>query len=552
MEKGKQQKNTRIPVDDPGVAYSPPWPDQSTTIRKDPGPLTSWGLDRAAVAHLQGRSSTAGTEASAFSSDTGPCKMALTMKVAAAPLDDRLDLDEELTISRYRSLRGKSVSSIRRRAFDVYVDSPEDSNHLAQGDCYPRLDPPSLGGQRLRHRSKSTTSLAFSSRASSPPLGPLRPPHPVPTSSFSSGRGAALLRELTGNITGNITGVIGGFAPRAVTGAVGQGDASHPASPCPAPSAPCSLMPSEPPSTPGFTSASSNLNLAPSVSSRSPSPVFPPLLGPLGPLSPLPSPLPALTPKPTNIPPLSSVPVTKLPQSQSENHSHATDQERSESRGRSYFQELPKENVAKSPASRSLKLKPKSPLLKPHALKPIPSADDIARYKNRNLLALRENTRAAERVDQLDRQEVERDNRDEQEAERWAKEVARLEAETDRILAEQKKRDVARNYAQVTTPSPRFIRFFSLDKLSFFSRGGRSNAPISQAGTPSPRAPTIFSVDFSCPGTSEPTPSLDKMGFIEQGGKGIVPGIDAPTSASNGGDRVSHGLNLSIPLSLAL
>jgi hypothetical protein len=71
------------------------------------------------------------------------------------------------------------------------------------------------------------------------------------------------------------------------------------------------------------------------------------------------------------------------------------------------------------------------------------------------------------------------------------------------------------------------------------SRGRRSNATTSQAGTPSPRAPTIFSIDFSRSNSLEDSSSPDKMSFIEQGGKGIVPGIDAPTSASNGGERVS-------------
>jgi hypothetical protein len=62
---------------------------------------------------------------------------------------------------------------------------------------------------------------------------------------------------------------------------------------------------------------------------------------------------------------------------------------------------------------------------------------------------------------------------------------------------------------------------------------------VSQAGTPSPGAPTIFSLDFSRSNSPEESSSPDKMSFIEQGGKGIVPGTDAPTSAINGGERVS-------------
>ncbi|KID87582.1 hypothetical protein MGU_05231 [Metarhizium guizhouense ARSEF 977] len=125
-----------------------------------------------------------------------------------------------------------------------------------------------------------------------------------------------------------------------------------------------------------------------------------------------------------------------------------------------------------------------------------------------------------------------------------ADEVARLEAETDRILAEQKKLDIARLQAHLVAPPPKPKRQL-LDKLIFFSRGKRSTG-ASQPGTPS----TIVSAIFS-PATShssrdsigEPaTPSLPglsafKMSFIAPGGKGVVPQTDAPVSASNGGER---------------
>lgn len=128
-----------------------------------------------------------------------------------------------------------------------------------------------------------------------------------------------------------------------------------------------------------------------------------------------------------------------------------------------------------------------------------------------------------------------------------ADEVARLEAETDRILAEQKKLDIARLQAHLVAPPPKPKRQL-LDKLIFFSRGKRSTG-ASQPGTPS----TIVSAIFS-PATShssrdsigEPaTPSLPglsafKMSFIAPGGKGVVPQTDAPVSASNGGERVSR------------
>ncbi|RFN54841.1 hypothetical protein FIE12Z_870, partial [Fusarium flagelliforme] len=202
--------------------------------------------------------------------------------------------------------------------------------------------------------------------------------------------------------------------------------------------------------------------------------------------------------------------------------SRSPSRSRSRPRGPDFFKPLPPTSAFDLPP-------PDSPILRT-----VPSASDIARFKSRNLLALRINTETAERAAKLEREELERQ---EQEAERLADEVARLEAETDRILAEQKKRDLARIHAQVPTPSLRFPRLFVLDKLPFLYRSKRSNAVISQAGTPSPGAPTIFSLDFSRSNSPEESFSPDKMSFIEQGGKGIVPGIDAPTSAINGGER---------------
>ncbi|CAI6096441.1 unnamed protein product [Clonostachys chloroleuca] len=125
--------------------------------------------------------------------------------------------------------------------------------------------------------------------------------------------------------------------------------------------------------------------------------------------------------------------------------------------------------------------------------------------------------------------------------ERLAEEVARLEAETDRILAEQKKRDLVRLHAQLDATTPPKPRLF-LDKLSFLTRTTPSDAD-SQPGTPtkspkSPLPPKSFRLPWSPSSISFlGSPGADKMAFIEQGGGGVVPGIDAPTSASNGGER---------------
>ncbi|PHH71676.1 hypothetical protein CDD83_5124 [Cordyceps sp. RAO-2017] len=125
--------------------------------------------------------------------------------------------------------------------------------------------------------------------------------------------------------------------------------------------------------------------------------------------------------------------------------------------------------------------------------------------------------------------------------------AARLEAETDRILAEQKKLDLARLQATLVTPPPKpGRRPLLLDKFAFLARGRRSGAKTaSQPGTPSTIAPSIFSPALASGSQFSRNSSVDdepdsppiRMSFIEPGGKGIVPQIDAPASAINGGER---------------
>ena len=129
------------------------------------------------------------------------------------------------------------------------------------------------------------------------------------------------------------------------------------------------------------------------------------------------------------------------------------------------------------------------------------------------------------------------------EAARWADEVARLEAETDRILAEQKKRDLARLQAQLAAspsslrpkpkPKPKPQRLI-LDKLGFLARGSKSNV-AGQPATPKSAPAKIFATtsQWTTP-PSVGTPSPEIMSLLGHGG------VDAPTSASNGGERVSR------------
>lgn len=64
--------------------------------------------------------------------------------------------------------------------------------------------------------------------------------------------------------------------------------------------------------------------------------------------------------------------------------------------------------------------------------------------------------------------------------------------------------------------------------FSFFSRGRKEGSPLSPLSPPAsvPSSPPASRADVA-------------PRFIEPGGRGIVPQVDAPTSASNAGDRVS-------------
>jgi len=120
------------------------------------------------------------------------------------------------------------------------------------------------------------------------------------------------------------------------------------------------------------------------------------------------------------------------------------------------------------------------------------------------------------------REDDERRRQEEAEAARWADEVARLEAETDRILAEQKKKDLARLQMQLATQhhvsplgkpkSP------VLEKFAFLTRGRRSNA-----ATLSPTSSACTSVDFSRATSLEP--HLMPRAFIEPR---MAPYMDPP------------------------
>ncbi|KAK3685970.1 hypothetical protein B0T22DRAFT_236188 [Podospora appendiculata] len=152
-----------------------------------------------------------------------------------------------------------------------------------------------------------------------------------------------------------------------------------------------------------------------------------------------------------------------------------------------------------------------------------------------------------DREDQLAWEASERRQREEEEAALWADEVARLEAETDRILAEQRKKDMVRLQLQAAPPpSPSFSSLKPkspvLGKMPFLNRGRKTHAsalsPTSSISLHSPISPSssiAASVDLGQMGNLDS--GSGSRNFIGVGGKGIVPQTDAPRSASNFADR---------------
>lgn len=143
---------------------------------------------------------------------------------------------------------------------------------------------------------------------------------------------------------------------------------------------------------------------------------------------------------------------------------------------------------------------------------------------------------------QAEKDDVSRRKKDEQDAADWAQEVARLEAETDRILAEQRKRDVARFQTHLRTPPPK-SKMLVFDKLNLFTRRRVSPPTHIQPETPTSVNTAVFSHDGSRGSSLESAPSSPlaarsaKSPFRDQP---LV--FSMPFSAVNGSDRVSKTL----------
>lgn len=123
---------------------------------------------------------------------------------------------------------------------------------------------------------------------------------------------------------------------------------------------------------------------------------------------------------------------------------------------------------------------------------------------------------------------------------RHAREMAHNDALTDRLIAEQKQKDLERLRIQLASSqeSPRRSskpRSPVLEKFVALTKGRKSKDTVSPSM--SPASSSSGSMDNNYAFTELPQPPKG----IQPGGKGAVPQMDAPMSAVNAGDRVRPG-----------
>lgn len=122
--------------------------------------------------------------------------------------------------------------------------------------------------------------------------------------------------------------------------------------------------------------------------------------------------------------------------------------------------------------------------------------------------------------------------------------AARREAETNRILAEQKKKDLERLQVQLANNHQATVQAHKakspvIEKFAFLSKVRKHKNDLSPGLSPTTPSATASISEFSQrTATMESTRTIPTG--IEAGGRGIVPQTDAPASAINSGDRVSE------------
>ncbi|KAL2062740.1 hypothetical protein VTL71DRAFT_5812 [Oculimacula yallundae] len=132
-----------------------------------------------------------------------------------------------------------------------------------------------------------------------------------------------------------------------------------------------------------------------------------------------------------------------------------------------------------------------------------------------------------------EQERMRKQRREEEELQRMADE------EPEKLLAEQKRKDLERLEAELAAAPPPSVPVVSpkREKFSFFSRkrAPTRTTPPTTAGSGS--GSHSISMSMSKTRSNEPSRSTDISRGIAQGGGGIVPQTDAPISASNAGER---------------
>lgn len=149
----------------------------------------------------------------------------------------------------------------------------------------------------------------------------------------------------------------------------------------------------------------------------------------------------------------------------------------------------------------------------------------------------------------IDLDERRRKMREEQEqATNGIEGAARLEAETHRLLAEQKRKDLERLQVQLAnshqaTVNAQKAKSPVIEKFAFLSKVRKHKNELSPL---SPGLSPTASVASASISEIHRTPTMDSTSTrvmptgIEAGGRGVVPQTDAPASAINSGSRVSE------------
>ncbi|CAL3970291.1 unnamed protein product [Diplocarpon coronariae] len=172
-----------------------------------------------------------------------------------------------------------------------------------------------------------------------------------------------------------------------------------------------------------------------------------------------------------------------------------------------------------------------------------PAHDGRSHGRDRETEAARLRMKALERERQLRRVEEEKANqaRLRQQLKMEEEQQRLADEETERLLAEQKRKDLQRLQAELDAAPPptRPLASPKKEKFAFFSkkRGATRTSPPTTAGSGSGSQSITQTRSHELPRSKEGPRNHDVLRGIEQGGGGIVPRTDAPLSASNAGER---------------